>query len=196
MILLILVATIPTGLIGVVLESIIKDGFSSLPWCRCLLITNIMLYLAETFGASSGKSAISYTDALLIGTVQGIAARSSQKFRVRIQQFQPVSCLALNDPSQLDFRFFFQFLPFSALSCSKERISCRLPRLRILRYLLGTVIAFLSYAAITTLIRLLMKRKLIWFGLLLDSWRGHTSLLFPEVTPRSIAEHICKKPSF
>ncbi len=119
MILLILVATIPTGLIGVVLEYLIKDSFSSLPLVAVVFLSQASCYISlSTFGASSGKSAISYTDALLIGTVQGIAV--FQEFRVQVQQFKPVSCLALNDPSQLDFRFFFQFLPFSALSCSKE----------------------------------------------------------------------------
>lgn len=165
MILLILVATIPTGLIGVVLESIIKDSFSSLPVVAvCLLITGIMLYLAETFGASSGKSAISYTDALLIGTVQGIAvfpgiSRSGSTISTGI-------LLGIERSVAARFSFLLSIPAIlGAIVLEGKDLLSLAQAPNFTRYLLGTVIAFFTgYAAITTLIRLLMKRKLIWFS--------------------------------
>ena len=73
---LIVVGSIPTGIIGVGLKfsNRIEDMFSSLPLIGIsLLVTGTLLYLSDTFGPSNAKKDISYVDALIIGTVQGIA---------------------------------------------------------------------------------------------------------------------------
>ena len=165
MILLILAGTIPTGLIGVTLESIIKDSFSSLPLVAlCLLVTSVMLYLAETLGKSSGKNAISYKDALIIGTVQGIAvfpgiSRSGSTISAGI-------LLGIERTVAARFSFLLSIpaiLGAVVLEGKGLLTLAQAPNFGL--YLLGTLIAFLTgYAAITTLITLVMKRKLAWFS--------------------------------
>lgn len=165
MILLILVGTIPTGLIGVALESIIEDSFSSLTLVAiCLLITGVMLYLAETLGISSGKKAISYKDALIIGTVQGIAvfpgiSRSGSTISTGI-------LLGIERTVAARFSFLLSIpaiLGAVVLEGKDLLTLTQTPNFGL--YLLGTLVAFLTgYAAITTLITLVMKRKLIWFS--------------------------------
>lgn len=165
MILLILAGTIPTGLIGVTLESIIKDSFSSLPLvASCLLITGVMLYLAETFGISAGKKAISYKDALIIGIVQGIAvfpgiSRSGSTISTGI-------LLGLERTVAARFSFLLSIPAIlgAVVLEGKDLLSlAQAPHFGL--YLLGTLVAFLSgYAAITTLIALVIKRKLVWFS--------------------------------
>lgn len=165
MILLILVGTIPTGLIGVVLQSIIKESFSSLPLVAlCLLVTSVVLYLAETLGKSSGKNAISYKDALIIGTVQGIAvfpgiSRSGSTISTGI-------LLGIERTASARFSFLLSIpaiLGAVALEGKDLLTLSQTPNFGL--YLLGTLVAFLTgYAAITTLISLVMKRKLVWFS--------------------------------
>ncbi|GAK57213.1 undecaprenyl-diphosphatase [Candidatus Vecturithrix granuli] len=166
MILLIIVGTIPTGLIGVTLRSIIKDSFSSLPLvASCLLITGIKLYLADTFGISSGRKAISYKDALIIGTVQGIAvfpgiSRSGSTISTGI-------LLGIDRTVAARFSFLLSIpaiLGAVVLHSQNLLMLAQTPNFRL--YLLGTLVAFLTgYAAITTLITLVVKRKLTWFSI-------------------------------
>lgn len=166
MILLILVGTVPTGLIGVALQSIIKESFSSLPLVAiCLLVTGVILYLADTLGMASGKKTISYKDALIIGTVQGIAvfpgiSRSGSTISSGI-------LLGIERTAAARFSFLLSIpaiLGAVVLEGKDLLTLAQTPNFGL--YLLGTLVAFLTgYAAITTLITLVVKRKLTWFSL-------------------------------
>ncbi|MCR5024422.1 MAG: undecaprenyl-diphosphate phosphatase [Lachnospiraceae bacterium] len=74
-VILIIVSTIPTGVIGVLLKDLVKDCSSTviIPGIF-LLITACILFIADRApeGQKTPKDA-SYTDALIIGTSQGIA---------------------------------------------------------------------------------------------------------------------------
>jgi len=73
----IIIATIPTGIIGLALKSLVENMVSSV-WLLApsFLITGIFLIISEKFSSkkSSYKTNISLADSLFVGIVQGIAA--------------------------------------------------------------------------------------------------------------------------
>jgi len=74
-VMLIIVATIPTGVIGVLLKDLVKDCSATLIMPGIfLLITACILFIADRApeGEKTPKDA-TYTDALIIGTAQGVA---------------------------------------------------------------------------------------------------------------------------
>jgi len=72
MISLIIVATVPTALIGLVLSSTIEEHFSSfMPIASAFLTCGLVLYLSKT--GREQKESITYIAALAIGAAQGIA---------------------------------------------------------------------------------------------------------------------------
>lgn len=72
--LMILIGTIPTGLIGVLFKPYFESLFSSvLSVGFALLATAIILILAELLGKKVKRERISVVNALLIGAIQGVA---------------------------------------------------------------------------------------------------------------------------
>lgn len=72
LILLIIVGTIPTALIGVLFGSAIEAVFSGLlPIAGAFVICGVALYSSKS--VNENKASIGYLDALVIGTVQGMA---------------------------------------------------------------------------------------------------------------------------
>ncbi len=72
---MIIVATIPTGIIGILFNDFFDSLYNSvIPIGIGLIITGFLLILAERMGsASRGIQQMNYRNALFIGTVQGIA---------------------------------------------------------------------------------------------------------------------------
>lgn len=72
---MIIVATIPTGIIGILFNDFFNSLYNSvIPIGIGLIITGCLLILAERMGsASRGIQQMNYRNALFIGTVQGIA---------------------------------------------------------------------------------------------------------------------------
>ncbi|MCX8118776.1 MAG: undecaprenyl-diphosphate phosphatase [Desulfobacterota bacterium] len=72
---LIAVATLPTGLMGVLLKDRIEPLFIQPKWAAgMLLITGAMLFLTRWFqNGKKGATEMRWVDAVLIGTAQGIA---------------------------------------------------------------------------------------------------------------------------
>lgn len=72
---MIIVATIPTGIIGILFNDFFNSLYNSvIPIGIGLIITGFLLILAERMGsASRGIQKMNYRNALFIGTVQGIA---------------------------------------------------------------------------------------------------------------------------
>ncbi len=72
---MIIVATIPTGVIGILFNDFFDSLYNSvIPIGVGLIITGFLLILAERTGTSSrGIQQMNYRNALFIGTVQGIA---------------------------------------------------------------------------------------------------------------------------
>jgi undecaprenyl-diphosphatase len=72
---LIIIASIPTAIIGFALKDIFESMFSSLLYVGIfLIITGILITLAETYGkARKGVQKLSFMDPLIIGLAQGCA---------------------------------------------------------------------------------------------------------------------------
>lgn len=74
-VLMIILSTIPTGILGLLLEKLVGDASSRLllPGC-CLLVTAGLLALADRIGGGrKTEETATYKDSLVVGTVQGIA---------------------------------------------------------------------------------------------------------------------------
>ena len=74
-VMLIIVSTIPTGIIGVVFKDVVSSASSSLLIVGiCLLITGIILLVSDLLPAGNKRpNQVGYTQAGIIGVVQGIA---------------------------------------------------------------------------------------------------------------------------
>ena len=72
---MIIVATIPTGIIGILFNDLFDSLYNSIiPIGIGLIITGFLLVMAERMGASNrGIEQMNFRNALFIGTVQGIA---------------------------------------------------------------------------------------------------------------------------
>ncbi|PID57246.1 hypothetical protein CSB45_08450 [candidate division KSB3 bacterium] len=166
MILLIVIGSIPTALIGLLLKSIIEALFSSLVLVGiALVVTGTGLYVAEHIqGSSAAKSHISYRDALIIGTVQGIAicpglSRSGSTISAAI---------VLGIDRKLAARFSFLLsIPAigGALLLEGNNIIHLTSTAHGLSYAIAMLVAFITgYFAIHTLIKLVLRKKLSWFS--------------------------------
>lgn len=162
---LIIVGSIPTAIIGLALESFIKQHFTSLLLVGgALLMTGTGLYLADALTMSNTKHAISYLDAFIIGIIQGIAvlpgiSRSGSTISAGI---------LLGIPRKIAAKFSF-LLSIPAILGAVILEGKDLVRLtqtaQLIPSILGTFVAFaIGYFAITTLIKVVVKRKLSWFS--------------------------------
>ncbi|MBN1622585.1 MAG: undecaprenyl-diphosphate phosphatase [Endomicrobiales bacterium] len=72
---LIVIASIPTGLIGYLGKDLIEHSFGSVKWSAFfLIITGILLFLTKYLAREKkGISGFSITDAIIVGTMQGFA---------------------------------------------------------------------------------------------------------------------------
>lgn len=164
---LILVGTIPTGLLGVALKlsNQVDTLFSSLPLVAvALLITGALLFFSDRVKCEEPKTDVSYADALIIGTVQGIAilpgiSRSGSTISTSILR---------GIERKLAARFSFLLsIPaiLGAVILEGKDIVHLSQSPQILPYAAGMLAAFLvGYAAIITLLKLVMKQQLRWFS--------------------------------
>ena len=165
MIPLIIVGTIPTGIIGVVLKSVIEDSFASLFVVGgALLVTGTMLFFADKVKGEHAKKTISYKDALIIGTVQGIAvfpgiSRSGSTISVGI-------FLGIERTLAAKFSFILSIPAIlGAVVLEGKDLLSLTQTPHLVPYFLGTLVAFITgYFAIATLIKIVVKRKLSWFS--------------------------------
>ncbi len=162
---LIIVGSIPTALIGVTLKSMIEQSFSSLPIVGgSLVITGTALYFADTWGFSSNKYSISYLDALIIGTVQGVAifpgiSRSGSTISAGI-------LLGIERKTAARFSFLLSIPAIlGAVVLEGKSLATLTQTPQLIPYIMGTFMAFVTgYLSITTLIKVVVKRKLFWFS--------------------------------
>jgi undecaprenyl-diphosphatase len=164
---LIVVGSIPTGVIGVLLKlsEKIEDIFSSMPLVGiALLVTGTLLYLSNTFDSSNPKNDISYLDAFIIGTVQGIAvlpgiSRSGSTISAGILR-------GIDRKIATSFSFLLSIPAIlGAVAIEAKDISTLAQTPQLIPYIMGMLVAFGSgYVAIAALIRVVIKRKLFWFS--------------------------------
>jgi undecaprenyl-diphosphatase len=167
MILLIIVGSIPTAFIGILLKEVIKELFGSLIVVGiALIVTGTSLYLAEHLKrASAPRNKISYIEALLIGTVQGIAicpgiSRSGSTISAGI-------LLGIERKLTAKFSFLLSIpaITGALLLEGKDLLHLLTSSPHLLSYALAMLVAFITgYFAISTLIKLVIQKKLSWFS--------------------------------
>lgn len=165
-VLLIIVASFPTALVGYIIEDMI-EGVSLIVPGICLLITATLLLVTPKIKEGK-KSAgnMSYLDALSIGTVQGLAA-----FPGISRSGSTLVCglmLGLNKVYAIKFSFIMSIpaiLGATFYKGIKEFTPEMLRQEVILPYLLGMIAsAIVGYFCIIMLLELLKKNKLHYFA--------------------------------
>jgi undecaprenyl-diphosphatase len=165
--LLILVGSIPTGILGVLIKfsAHVEILFSTLPLVGIsLLATGVLLYLSDIRKEADTKKDITILDALIIGTFQGIAvlpgvSRSGATISAGILR-------GIDRKTAATFSFLLSIPAILGVVILETKDILQLSQTsHLLPYLLGMVIAFISgYVAIATLIRFVVKRQLRWFS--------------------------------
>jgi len=164
---LILVGTIPTGLLGVGLKlsNQVETLFASLPLVGIsLLVTGVLLFFSDRITTDRPKNDISYVDALIIGTVQGIAvlpgiSRSGSTISTSILR-------GIERPLAAKFSFLLSIPAILGAVVLEGKAIFHLSQSpHLLAYAAGMLTAFAAgYLAIITLLRLVVKRQLRWFS--------------------------------
>jgi len=166
LLLLIIIASVPTGIIGLSFKDFFEGLFENIPVVACmLLVTGTLLWLAERLShADRSLSELTWKDALLVGSVQGLAIIPGIS-----RSGSTIAALLLRKvDGQSAARFsFLMALPaiFGATLLSLGDLdavdSGQLPA-----YALGMFAAFTSgMAAIHFLLALLRQKRLIFFAL-------------------------------
>ena len=164
---MIIVATIPTGVIGILFNDFFDSLYNSvIPIGVGLIITGFLLILAERTGTSSrGIQQMNYRNALFIGTVQGIAicpgiSRSGSTL------FGSLIC-------NLDRKFAVKFVFLisipsilgSAVMETPAAIQSGLDTALIGPIAVGMIVAAVSgLVAIKTMIKIVSSKKLSYFS--------------------------------
>ena len=164
---LIIVGSIPTGLIGVFLKlnDSVEILFSSLTLVgAALLATGTLLYVANTQRMTGQKVGISYVDALIIGAIQGIAvvpgiSRSGSTISAGLLR-------GIERKTAAEFSFLLSIPAIlGAVAMEGKDILHISQSPQVFPYALGMLTAFVSgYVAIIALIRVVIKRQLHWFA--------------------------------
>ncbi len=164
---LILVGTIPTGLLGVGLKlsDQVETLFASLPLIgMALLVTGVLLFFSDRVTTATPKRDISFVDALIIGAVQGIAvlpgiSRSGSTISTSILR-------GIDRPLAAKFSFLLSIPAILGAVVLQGKDILHLSQTpHVLPYAAGMLAAFAAgYVAIITLLRLVVKRQLRWFS--------------------------------
>lgn len=165
--LLVIVATIPTGIIGLTFEKALPmDNLGLLATGICLLITSVLLLLADqSDGGKKTPNTTSYTNGFVIGIVQGMAtlpgiSRSGSTI---------TACLLSKFDKKFAVKFSFimsipAILGANILSI-KDIASESLSKLQMVNYTVGTLVAaVVGYICIKTMLFVVKERKFKYFS--------------------------------
>ena len=164
---MIIVATIPTGIIGILFNDLFDSLYNSIiPIGIGLIITGFLLVMAERMGASNrGIEQMNFRNALFIGTVQGIAicpgiSRSGSTL------FGSLIC-------NLDRKFAVKFVFLisipsilgSAVMEAPAALESGFDMAQLVPVLVGMIVAAVSgLIAIKTMIKIVSDKKLNYFS--------------------------------
>jgi len=162
---LIIVGTVPTALIGVVFGNTIEAAFSNfLPIAGAFAFCGVALYISKI--GNETKTSLSYTDALVIGTAQGIAIIPG----VSRSGLTIATALLLGMKREKAFKFSF-LLSVPAitgalgLTVYTEYDALILAGVGWTEILAGIAFSMVAgYLALTLLSRILLRKKFHWFA--------------------------------
>lgn len=163
--LLIIIGTIPAGIIGLLFKDVIEKFSSNLKLIGfSLLITSLFLFLIRNFKGKKEDEDITYKDALIIGLFQCVAllpgiSRSGATI---------VGAMLLRLKRDSAFKFSFMlYIPISLATLTlgiKDIVESSLNSTTMLYYLIGMIVAGIITYFSTKLFKDIMKKgKLIWF---------------------------------
>ena len=167
MLLLVLIASVPTAILGLIIEKTLADVFMSsvLAVGLTLLITAAILILSTRIPVGHKKlKGIKYTDALFIGFVQGIAVTPGIS--------RSGSTIVAGQSAGLDKEFAIRFSFLISLPAIAGAVLLSLTDLNGQdialnggAYLIALVVsAAVGYVCIRWMLQLLKKNKLYYFG--------------------------------
>lgn len=164
---MIIISTIPTGVLGLVFEKLIGSASEALllPGI-CLIVTGLVLLLADRMdGGSKTPETASYKDAAIIGTVQGFAtmpglSRSGSTI---------TACLACGFDKKFAVKYSFIMSVPAVLGAVvlelKDFNQIQLQGNQLLYYIVGMVIAgVVGYICIKTVLNLVKNQKFKYFS--------------------------------
>lgn len=166
-VMLIIVSTIPTGIIGFVFQDVIETaGMSLLVPGLCLILTSILLTIADRTAVGNKKEENStYTDAGLIGIAQGIAtlpglSRSGTTI---------TACLLRGFDRSFAVKYSFIMSIPAVLGAAvlelKDFSMDQVDTSLISGYLVGTLIAgIVGYICIKTMLKVVRGKKFRYFA--------------------------------
>ncbi|PIE36186.1 undecaprenyl-diphosphatase UppP [candidate division KSB3 bacterium] len=166
MILLIIIGSVPTAIIGVLLKPLIEASFSSLTMVgTALIITGTVLYITDKIKRTApSRETLSYTDAFIIGIVQGLAifpgiSRSGSTISTGI-------LLGIERKLAAKFSFLLSIPAIlGAVVLEGKDLADLAQTPQLLPYILATIVAFVTgYFAIAALIRVVVNKQLSWFS--------------------------------
>lgn len=164
---MIIVATIPTGIIGILFNDLFDSLYNSIiPIGIGLIITGFLLVMAERMGASNrGIEQMNFRNALFIGTVQGIAICPG----ISRSGFTLFGSLICNLDRKFAVKFVFLIsIPSilgSAVMEAPAALESGFDMAQLGPVLVGMIVAAVSgLIAIKTMIKIVSDKKLNYFS--------------------------------
>ncbi len=160
---MVVLACIPTALMGLLLDDVFEHLFSSLAAVACaLIVTGILLQLSDRYDGNKKAEDMSVADALIIGTLQGFAITPGLSRSCTTLFGSLLRGLDRKEAARFSFILSIPVILGAAL-----RELLKLDGGAISgTYLLGAVVAAVSgYFAITVFLRLLEKKSMKYFSL-------------------------------
>lgn len=166
-VILILISTIPTGILGVLLENIIETTITTvLVPGMCLILTGVLLVMADHYkGGTKTEADTSWKDAIFLGISQGIAtipglSRSGTTI---------TACLSRGFERSYAVRYsFIMSIPAvlgAVLLEVKDITAETITKVEVCNYLVGMIVAaVIGYFCIKTMLVLIRGKKFTYFA--------------------------------
>ncbi len=162
---LILIACIPTGLIGVFLDDIFENLFSSVVAVAiALIVTGILLVLSDSFHGEKTIKEMKVTDALLVGVLQGVAITPGLSRSGTTIFGSLLLGLRREDAARFSFIVSIPVILGATLKEGAEMVIDHAFVMEWTYFLAAAVAAATGYLAIRLCLRLLKKQKMRYFS--------------------------------